>query len=191
MHPFKEWICQLTCIEENNPIILAEEFFMVFSHFEYALKKARYVENINNTVRTDWKGFANKYNGVFGKIMKNNKVIERAVEFFRKEPPRKQVLKNNTLGWECTDNDRRIKAGQGKITLEWLTLMVRRVRNNLFHGGKEILSRPRDIQLLIFGLVLLRCWLDLDENVKKHFIDDLPGKETLRAQFCFSPQTEI
>ena len=190
MHPFKQWICKLTSIDRSNQIILAEEFFIVFSRFEYALKKAEYVTNNNNTVRPDWKGFANKYNVVFEKIMKNNKEIKGAVEFFRQDPPRKQVLKKDTLGWEDTDNDRKME-GEDKITLEWLTLMVRRVRNNLFHGGKEILGRPRDIQLLIFSFVLLRCWLDLDENVKKHFIDDLPGKETLRAQFCFSPQTEI
>jgi len=186
MHPFQQWLNQLNEFDRDL-LKLAYDFFVVFSRFEYALKKAGFIIGNDSGVQPNWDRFANKYKNKFTQMAQNTDV-EKAIEFFRQGPPRKQVMqviRGWKPTWKLTDED---LLEQQQVTLLWLTLMVRRVRNNLFHGGKEIFSDlPRDRQLLKFSLVLLRCWLDLDKNVKRHFLNGLPA-DALEADFCSSSQ---
>ncbi|HLH07822.1 MAG TPA: hypothetical protein VKW78_11340 [Terriglobales bacterium] len=52
-------------------------------------------------------------------------------------------------------------------------LMIRCVRNNLFHGGKfpsiPISDPSRDRDLLLSSMVILNAALDLDSTVRKAF----------------------
>ncbi len=185
MHPFRHWLDEIAS-QESATLQLAKEFFVIFSRFEYALKQAGFVRG-NNHVQPDWNRFAEQYGEVFGNRAQNNQSVREAIRCFRQEPPRRQVLRSGQLGWEHTQEDQQIMRGEREPTLPWLTIMVRRFRNNLFHGSKKMFDdRHRDLDLLEASFVLLGCWLDLDENVKRRFII---GRERLSVDLCSADST--
>jgi len=146
MPSFQYWLNEV--VQENVTLQLAKEFFVIFSRFEYALKQAGFVRG-NNHVQPDWNRFAEQYGEVFRNRAQNNQLVREAMSYFCQAPPRKQVLRDGQLKWEDTQEDRQIQKGGQEPTLLWLTIMVRRVRNNLFHGSKKMFgTRERDIALL-------------------------------------------
>ena len=62
------------------------------------------------------------------------------------------------------------------ITIE-LGLHIRTIRNNLFHGGKFKGIYQEDISrnyiLLQSAMIILNEWLDLNEDVKTLFLEDI------------------
>ena len=181
MPSFQHWLNEV--VQENATLQLAKEFFVIFSRFEYALKQAGFVRG-DNYVQPDWNRFAERYGEVFRNRAQNNQLVRESISYFRQAPPRKQVLRDEQLKWEHTQEDKQIQRERQEPTLPWLTIMVRRVRNNLFHGSKKMFgTRERDIELLKASFVLLRCWLDLDKEVKQHFANGLSGRA---AEFCSS-----
>lgn len=55
--------------------------------------------------------------------------VHQAIEYILKEPPKKQFIVNGSIEW-------RDIAPQSNSNAEILFQYIRRVRNNLFHGGK-------------------------------------------------------
>lgn len=49
----------------------------------------------------------------------------------------------------------------------WLAVLINRIRNNLFHGGKFIYDRPRDTDLLQYSLIIHEEWANLNSDVKR------------------------
>lgn len=77
-------------------------------------------------------------------------------------PPKKQVARAGRLYWEDAP------ATQGSDT-ERLLVHVRRVRNNLFHGGKFSETWPypeRSGKLVGASLVVLQACLALSDRVR-------------------------
>ena len=66
-------------------------------------------------------------------------------------------------------------ANSGESEADFVVRCVKRIRNNLFHGGKfpiptgPVSAPERDTELLEHGLVILHALLELDERVKKHW----------------------
>src|SRR5689334_17856713 len=104
---------------------LACEFLGVFARYEYALKAAGFAAG--DPVQPAWDTYAKSIDPVFSKI--SDKAFHQAVEYLLTKPPKKQVLRAGKLEWETTPFDN-VPRAQKVLT------MVRRVRNNLFHGGK-------------------------------------------------------
>jgi hypothetical protein len=48
----------------------------------------------------------------------------------------------------------------------WLSVLIRGVRNNLFHGGKIRYDRPRDTELIENCLIILEAWAHLHPGVE-------------------------
>lgn len=146
---------------------LVIEFFIFFSRFEYALKKAGYIDGNSKRVWANWEEFANEIEKFFD--AKKNEELEEAVNYLLTNPPRKQILKDGKLSWK--DN----KQSKKESDTEYLLRLVRTVRNNLFHGGKfpELLTydHERDEKLLLSSLVLLNKCLELKQNLKNHFFE--------------------
>lgn len=138
---------------------LAFKFFVIFSMFEHALKEAgfRHVGR-NGDVHPDWDVFARSINDGFD--ANNPPELKAAIEYFLNHPPKKQVFRDSRLEFEETD---RI---EGISDTEWLSLLIRRVRNNLFHGGKVNYDRHRDTLLIQFAIVILESWAICDPNVE-------------------------
>ena len=136
------------------PEKLAFEFLGTFACCEYALKGSGFARGNANSVDPDWDGFAKEIDWHFRRV--KDQAFCEAVNFLLSEPPRKQVLRNGHLEWKDSPPNGNLPKAQQVL------LMVRRIRNNLFHGAKvwspEYANRERDIKLLQAGLsVLKRC----------------------------------
>ena len=150
---------------------LAIEFFICFSRFEYALKRRGFTCGDTRSVKPDWDSFAIKYNSQFKQGLRG-KLLE-AWAYFRDHPPKKQVLVNDKLDWSDTGG----QWSEPEQKLKWLLRMIRRTRNNLFHGGKvpegSMESPSRDQNLLSMSLVVLYDCLTYDNEVCSSFTEDL------------------
>lgn len=142
-------------------------FFYIFSRFEYALKRARYLKKNTNAeprwAEPAWDDFAEKVGDIFFQKIKS---CESRILI--SQPPKRQVICNNELSWE----DENVPS-----TCKGLFLAIRRVRNNLFHGGKYPIgpidepSRNRD--LIRACLNVLEKALEEDSEVRRWFINEM------------------
>lgn len=147
------------------PEPLALEFLGTFARCEYALKCSGYAKGDANAVEANWDKFSKDIDWHFQRV--KDEAFRKAVQFLLTEPPRKQVLKEGRLLWKDVPPDPKQRKAQQTL------LMVRRIRNNLFHGAKvwspEYGNRPRDIRLLQAGVVVLRQCAQLKERVHMAF----------------------
>jgi hypothetical protein len=146
---------------------LAWYFFVFFSRFEYALKRdMRYLKPSIEKAEPNWDKFASDHNQDFSQEATSE--LNDAVNYFLKAPPRKQIQENSIMSWSEPQQYNRKEP-----LLIWLLLMIRSVRNNLFHGGKfpliPIADPSRDRELLINAIVILNASLKLDVNVERQF----------------------
>lgn len=142
---------------------LAKEFFFMFARFEYAMKMAKYHKG-NGVAEPDWARFAKELESVFQNPA--SKEFEEAVSYFTEHPPKKQMVEDGRLVW------RKVEPSTNSIADKTLQL-VRRVRNNLFHGGKfkgRLFEDPeRSETLMRYGLVILdRCLSAMSEVMEAY-----------------------
>ena len=146
------------------PPELACEFLGVFSRMEYALKATGYATGTGK-VEAWWDQFANEIDVDF-RAVKDQHFIN-AVEFILKAPPRKQVLKEGVLEFIEQTID------QKQTTAQQVLLMVRTVRNNLFHGAKFLpvgeAEAGRNARLVESSLIVLERCLTLNARVHECF----------------------
>ena len=139
-------------------------FFAVFSRFEYALKRAGYLRSNSVDAQADWPRLARELGHSF--LMRVRASGE--VTTLMSGPPKKQVITDGALGWETMP-----PIGTAKD----LFLAVRRVRNNLFHGGKYA-TRPepdmsRNESLIREATRLLEIALDARPDLHAIFDDPI------------------
>ena len=71
------------------------------------------------------------------------------------------------MAWDSSSPNNRMSE------VEKLLLLIRRVRNNLFHGGKFDIEvhekRERTTKLLKYGLIILEQCLNTNQDVKYNF----------------------
>jgi hypothetical protein len=105
---------------------LAYNFFREFARYEYCLKATGLLEN-SRAATASW----TKYAAEVAQVLEapQTQDLEHAVAYFIDHPPKKQVIKGGLLDWDETLPDHTSKS-------ELILLLVCRVRNNLFHGGK-------------------------------------------------------
>ena len=143
------------------PEALAFEFLGSFARCEYALKGSGFARGNANSVEPDWDAFANEVDWHFRRV--KDKEFRDAVHFLLTASPRKQVLRDGHLQWKDSPPNPTLPKAQQVL------LMVRRIRNNLFHGAKvwspEYNNRERDIKLLHAGLVVLKHCAQLNQRV--------------------------
>jgi hypothetical protein len=148
---------------------LLADFFMTFARAEYALKEAGYFRaDKNGAPLIQWHDFARKIGESLSKS--DESAVLKAIQYLADNPPRKQVVnKDGRLTWKSRASD----AAQRDPL--FLIQSVTTVRNNLFHGGKQIsgLLEERDRLLLISCLNLLSYAISLDQDVL-HSFEELP-----------------
>ena len=116
----------LTHLEDypNDLRLKCFEFFYWFSRFEFALKENEYLkEGPYSAALPDWETFRDKHSEEY--------VLSEEAKRLLYAPPQRQVFCNGGYKWERTNIDRE-KADLGKVIL-----ILRTIRNNLFHGGKS------------------------------------------------------
>jgi hypothetical protein len=155
-------------IADNSDRQLAWQFFVFFSRFEYALKRCS--EYLRPEVQPNWDRFSSENNAAFLRL--SSPELLAAIEYFKNSPPQKQVLIDEQLAWAAAD-----AYDSRKPLLVWLLTAVRRVRNNLFHGGKfpgfPISDPSRDKYLISNAIVILDACLSLDPSVSRQFFEGL------------------
>jgi len=130
---------------------LVFKFFIAFSLVEKALKQTSFRRvDPGGDVHPNWEVFSQTIDGNVN--YQANPQLATAVAYLLQHPPGKQVWRNNQLAFEQTQRP------PGLSDTEWLSLLVRRVRNNLFHGSKFSFDRHRDTLLIQFSLVILEEW---------------------------------
>lgn len=141
---------------------LAFRFTVIFSRFEYAIKAGGFATGGAGSVRADWDHFAHKLPDLG--TLDNEILLREAIAELRADPPRKQVLLDGNICWKTCDF---VLAGNAG-----LFMMVRRIRNNLFHGGKTPFDDGRDARLLTNALIVLTAALALsDDTVREAFFE--------------------
>ena len=146
----------------------AIEFFVVFSRFERAMKRAgAYARGNEKEVKADWVALATDLGDGFFDMVKASNIAPTLME----KSPKKQIKSaDGTLGWR--------DMGEVKTTLD-LFLAVRRARNNLMHGGKYmdvgggqhgvVEGSERDDVLLSESLQVLRLAYERNDAIRQHF----------------------
>jgi hypothetical protein len=141
---------------------LAIELFKTFSRFEYALKASGF-NNGDGEAQANWRNFALSIE----LELQNPQTPElrEAIDFMLKHSPKKQVIRNGLLAWDAAPPNT-------NSTADLILLYVRRVRNNLFHGGKfngHWFAPERSEKLLRHSLVILNACLDGSPQVRSAF----------------------
>jgi len=144
----------------NRDLVLG--FFLKFSRFEFALKLAGYARGNITRVEPDWIRFAATIKGIFNK--NHNPRLAQACEYFLSNPPNQQVRVGGSLGWSTQP------PANANTEPELLIALVKRVRNNLFHGGKYNAQMheetARSERLLSGSLLILEECLRVSPRVK-------------------------
>ena len=139
---------------------LVYKFFTVFSLFEYALKRAGFlVPGQRNEAKPDWERFAREIEDSFDP--NSTEELSSAVSYMLGRPVMKQIKREDSIIFI-----RRIRPhAMGEII--WLSILIRGVRNNLFHGGKFLYERPRDTELIQNSLIILEAWAHCDRQIEQ------------------------
>lgn len=128
---------------------LASDLFRTFAQFEYCLKVTGYcVAGRGDAANPDWTRFALELPPLSGEAGED---VVAAISYMQRRPPKKQVYIDEVLQW-------RDVAPQAENENDLIFLYVRRVRNNLFHGGKfngRFFGPERSRELLEHAITIL------------------------------------
>ena len=147
---------------QPNLDALASVFFHAFSRAEYALKASGF-NNGDGPAEANWKSFASSVEVLIANAALPE--LKEAIDFFLNSPPKKQVIINGVIQWDVSEPQTNSKADK-------LLIYVRRVRNNLFHGGKfngRWFEPERSELLLRHGLTILRACVESTPSVKEAY----------------------
>ena len=161
---------------------LAIEFFVVFSRFEYALKRNQYLKK-EEKASADWINFCKKV--LCPKLISNPetaKKIKRNADYLLNPDnlPKEQIRTVKGIDWRLPKREPKSRCCPSSCPSDcdicWIIRLIKIVRNNLFHGGKYRnnewpVDPKRDTQLVEISLLVLASCLEL-EDVKKEFCGD-------------------
>ena len=141
---------------------LASKLFHVFSRTEYALKASGF-NNGDGEAQANWRNFASAVEAVVANP--STPALQEAIDFYFNAPPKKQVIVGGVIQWQVSDPQTDSRADK-------LLIYVRRVRNNLFHGGKfngHWFEPERSEPLLRHGLTILTACVESVPSVQKAY----------------------
>jgi hypothetical protein len=139
----------------------AFRFFKLFAQYEYALKAMGFGSaGKNGQAEPDWDRFANEV-GV--QVMTvTDEPVAAARRYIVEQPPKRQVWVGGTVAWEPVANDDK--------SVQALFGHIRRVRNNLYHGGKfngRWIDPDRSRELIGKSLLILEALLERDDRLRE------------------------
>ena len=138
---------------------IASKFFQVFSRSEYALKASGFNKG-DGVAEPSWKNFALAIESSISDPPSGE--ITEAINFLLNEPPKKQFIAGGILEWRDSP------ASTGNVADD-LFVYIRRVRNNLFHGGKfngHWFAPQRSEKLMTSSLAVMLWAIELKPDVK-------------------------
>jgi hypothetical protein len=147
---------------------LANEFFREFSRAEYCLKAVGLCVTNKREAQPDWTAFSDTVRNALEQPVDADLIA--AITYFNGSPPKKQVYAGGQLKWDPV-------APGGKHAADDILILVRRVRNNLFHGGKfngHWFEPERSERLLSASLAILRASIDANSQTKQAYAHRAP-----------------
>lgn len=141
---------------------LAARFFQIFSRTEYSLKVAGYNYG-DGEAKVNWQKFARKVEDLIAHP--TSPELKEAVDFIFDAPPKKQIMVDGFIQWKVVEPNTQSRADK-------LLQYVRRVRNNLFHGGKfndHWFAPERGEPLLRYSLVILSAVVEAIPEVREAY----------------------
>lgn len=143
------------------------EFILTFARVEYALKASGFLQSREEGegARPDWPCFQKSLRSTFRSDARPE--LRAACEYLLRNPPHREVVSSDGLEWEPGPPSDDLPDPEVDKVLQ----CVRRVRNNLFHGGKfstDPGSPGRDVDLIDNSLVVLRAVARLG-SIKKAY----------------------
>lgn len=106
---------------------LAFRFFKLFAQYEYALKAMQYARSgARGQAEPEWDRFSTEVGRLV--LAEPTEELLNAINYLFDHPPKRQVLNDGVLSWQNVDAVER--------SPQALFSHIRRVRNNLYHGGK-------------------------------------------------------
>ncbi|WP_339409688.1 hypothetical protein [Pseudomonas sp. EA_35y_Pfl2_R5] len=141
---------------------IAADFFRVFSRTEYALKASGF-NNGNGPAEANWGNFARAVEAAIGSP--STPELRQAIEYILNEPPKKQFIENGLIEWRDT-------APQTNSNSDALFQYIRRIRNNLFHGGKfngHWFAPERSERLINASLIILQAAVEMEPSVREAY----------------------
>ncbi len=151
-------------MEKSNIDSLCFEFFREFSRYEYCLKVTQ-PKLHDGSAMANWDLYAKDVEQVFASSKDPDFVA--AINYFTEHPPKKQVVKDGALNWDATPLEEK------RVALK-IFVLIRRVRNNLFHGGKfngKWFEPERSEALMQHALIILRACGQSHPDVSKAYED--------------------
>jgi len=141
---------------------LSIEMFRTFARFEYALKAAGFHCG-DGRAEPNWRSFAESVPRLFDEP--DDPDLRAAVRYILDHPPKKQIVANAVLTWANS-------APETDLLSDEVLIYVRRVRNNLFHGGKfngHWFEPERSELLLRHSLVILQACIAASDDLGQAF----------------------
>lgn len=145
-------------MEATEPPDKGVELLCIFARFEYALKETGFGRTgRNKEVSADWDSFAVSLGKNFFETICDNHVAKMIFV----KPPSKQIIADNRLSWEVSVPPKNVQE---------LLRDVRRVRNNLVHGGKHgDEDHDRNKELIVDGIAVLLEALKVNDELRDAF----------------------
>ena len=131
----------------------------MFSRFEFALKEEGFLNPKGARAEPDWHRFGGE--SARWLSVEPGSGLEGAIAYLNDFPPQVQTREQ---GWQP-------RGLRGDTTTAKALDAVRRVRNNLFHGGKHTPHSPegRDERLIRCGLIVLTACLEQNDELRTTF----------------------
>lgn len=148
-------------MNENYLNAQACEFFHEFARYEYCLKRVRLTKEFRAATAC-WEKYATEVEDVFEYATDD---VKAAISYFKQHPPRKQIIHDGELRWSDQLPDHRNDS-------ELILLLICRVRNNLFHGGKfngHWFDPERSEELIRHSLLILRACANFHPRVREAY----------------------
>lgn len=141
---------------------LAFRFFKLFAQCEYALKAMGYgrATNKEGAAEADWDKFANEVGAIL--LQDQDQSVVTARTYIFEYPPKRQVWSNGAVEWADIPNTER--------SAQILFAHIRRVRNNLYHGGKfngRWIDPDRSEKLISKSQLLLQRLVDTNAQLRE------------------------
>jgi len=151
-----DWIKLLSNLNVNKDIVF--EFFSLFSRFEFALKDVGYFrKKRNKNAEPNWNKFAEDINNESHSDFDLHKFNQAILKF----APKCQIVDDSGVNPKVIFKNRDLN---GANDVDSTLIGIRRIRNNLFHGGKmgnrQKYDNSRDEDLLKFSLKVMYLIVD-------------------------------
>ncbi len=150
---------------------LAFSFFRLFAQYEYALKAMGYGKaGRSGQAAPAWDRFVNEIGCQIMSVDEESVVSAR--QYILEQPPKRQVWVDDAVHWEEVPNDCR--------SAQVLFGHIRRVRNNLYHGGKfngRWIDPDRSHELIGKSLQILEALVERDARLREAIQGNTLGHE--------------